>query len=159
MLSFRHLVFSAALGFAGLALAQAPAPATPAATVGGIQSQNIFKVVPDANEMPGYANQTNAERSKVQPGNNAPIWRQAGGGLTGLSSLPVSQAPEAGNLIQRFVQYPGSRLTNAGDAWREVRNQWLIPYGSALLGITVLALGIFYFSRGSIMTHGKDTGR
>ena len=164
MQSFRNVVLIAAFGFAGLAQAQAPvAPATAAAplatTIGGIKSQSIFQVRPDANELPGYANQTNAERSKVQPGNNAPIWRQEGGGLTGLSSLPVSQAPEAGNLIQRFVQYPGSRLTNAGDAWREVRNQWLIPYGSALLGITVLALAIYFFSQGTILTHGKDTGR
>ncbi len=135
-----------------------PAPAAPAA-MGGIQGQNIFEVKPDASELPGYASQTNGERAKVQPGNNAPMWRQVGAGVTGYSSLPKSEAPEAGNLIQPFVQYPGSRLTNAGEAWRQVRNNWLIPYGGALLVIVVLALALFYFSKGSIKNHTPDSGK
>ena len=81
---------------------------------GGVQSQNIFQVKPDASADPKYSEQTNGERMKVQPGNNAPMWRQVGQGVTGYSSLPVTQAPEAGNLIQRFVQYPGSRVTTCG---------------------------------------------
>eukprot|EP01036_Dinobryon_divergens_P058611 gene58611-78192_t len=69
------------LCFGGWVHAQAPATAvlTPAvATPGGIQGQNIFAVKPDADLDPKYATQTNAERAKVQPGNNAPIWRQVG---------------------------------------------------------------------------------
>ena len=66
----------------------------------GVKSQNILEVKPDASAEPGYATQSNAERAKVQPGNNAPIWRQVGSGVTGFSSLPKSEAPEAGNLIQ-----------------------------------------------------------
>ena len=124
-----------------------PAAAAPVAP-GGIQSQNIFEVRPDASADPRYAQQTNGERAKVQPGNNAPMWRQVGQGTTGYSSLPKSEAPEAGNLIQPFVQYPGSRLTTAGEAWRQVRNQWIIPYGAALLSIVLLALAIFYFVKG-----------
>ena len=168
----RIAILLIAIGLAGAAGAQAPAPSLPApspaavmpvpgvpAAVGGIQSQNIFEVKPDASEVPGYANQANGERAKVQPGNNAPMWRQVGQGVTGYSSLPVSQAPEAGNLIQPFVQYPGSRLTNAGEAWRQVRNNWLIPYGGALLLIAALAIAIYYFSKGSIRTHGAQTGR
>jgi formate dehydrogenase subunit gamma len=139
------------------ALAQSPAPAVPANS-GGIQSQNIFEVKPAASEDPGYATQSNGERMKVQPGNNAPMWRQVGAGVTGFSSLPKSQAPEAGNLIQPFVQYPGSRLTNAGDAWRQVRNNWLIPYGGALLMMVALAIGLFYWRKGSISLHGSETG-
>lgn len=135
-----------------------PAPAAPQ-TVGGIRGQNIFEVKPEASEDPNYLNQTNAERAKVQPGNNAPMWRQVGSGVTGYSSLPLSEAPEAGNLIQRFVQYPGSRLTNAGEAWRQVRNNLIIPYGAALLFVTLLALVIFYFTRGPIGSHGAETGR
>ena len=141
--------------------AAAPAPAarvSPAAT-GGIQGQNIFEVKPDASTDPNYAKQSNGERAKVQPGNNAPLWRQVGQGVTGYSSLPKSQAPEAGNLIQPFVQYPGSRLTNAGEAWRQVRNNWIIPYGGSLFLIVLLAIAIFYFSKGTIKTHGADTGR
>ena len=154
----KHIMWSLALA-AGLAWgpAGAQAPAVPdtaaapaAAAAGGIQSQNIFEVKPDASADPQYAGQTNGERAKVQPGNNAPMWRQVGQGVTGYSSLPKTQAPEAGNLIQPFVQYPGSRVTNAGEAWRQVRNNWIIPYGAALFAIVLLALGIFYFVKGPL---------
>ena len=168
----RLTIFFVALGVAGMVAAQAPASSAPLpgalpaaatpvvpATAGGIQSQNIFEVKPDASTEPGYDKQTNAERAKVQPGNNAPMWRQVGQGVTGSSSLPKSEAPEAGNLIQPFVQYPGSRLTNSGEAWRQVRNNWLIPYGGSLLLIVGLAIGIFYFSKGMIKNHAPDTGR
>jgi formate dehydrogenase subunit gamma len=116
-------------------------------------------VQPDASTDPNYAKQTNGERSKVQPGNNAPVWRQVGGGVTGTSSLPKSEAPEAGNLIQPFVQYPGSRLTNAGEAWRQVRNNWLIPYGGSFILIVLGAIAVFYWRVGCIKLHDKPTGR
>ncbi|RYF71880.1 MAG: formate dehydrogenase subunit gamma [Comamonadaceae bacterium] len=137
------------LGF-GHATAQTPP---------GIQGQSIFEVKPEASADPGYPNQTNGERNRVQPGNNAPMWRDVSRGVTGFSSLPASEAPEAGNLIQPFAQYPGSRFTTAGEAWRQVRNDWIIPYGAALLFVTLLALAIFYFARGSIKLHGTETGR
>ncbi len=150
-------------GTLGLAHAQdaaAPAPgAQPAAATGGIRSANIFEIAPDADKDPNYAAQSNAERKQVQPGNNAPMWRDVGKGVTGYSSLPVTQAPEAGNLIQPFVQYPGSRLTNAGEAWRQVRNHWLIPYGGSLLLIVLLAIAIFYKTKGTMGGHLPDTGR
>ena len=172
MKPMKHLV-CALLVASGAALAPAAwaqSPASPAVTpsppavvaapvIAGIQSQSIFEVKPDASQDSGYASQTNAERAQVQPGNNAPMWRQVGQGVTGYSSLPKTQAPEAGNLIQPFVQYPGSRLTNAGEAWRQVRNQWIIPYGAALLGIVVLALSIFYFAKGTMGHEHPDTGR
>ena len=155
-----------ALGLSGGALAQnkpvaEPAPATAAApaTVPGVQSANIFEIRPDASTDPNYARQTNGERSKVQPGNNAPMWRQVGGGVTGYSSLPQSQAPEAGNLIQPFVQYPGSRLTTAGEAWRQVRNNWIIPFGAALLAIVALALAILYFAKGPMGHEHPESGK
>ena len=172
-------IFMIAIGLAGAVGAQAPAPAAsvpPAAVLaptvgvtapvpgvpavaGGIQSQNIFEVRLDASEDPGYAKQTNGERAKVQPGNNAPMWRQVGNGVTGYSSLPKSQAPEAGNLIQPFVQYPGSKVTNAGEAWRQVRNNWIIPYGGSLLIIVMLALAFVYFAKGPMKTTLPATGR
>jgi formate dehydrogenase subunit gamma len=124
-----------------------------------VQSANIMDVQPDASTDPNYAKQTNGERSKVQPGNNAPVWRQVGGGVTGTSSLPKSEAPEAGNLIQPFVQYPGSRLTNAGEAWRQVRNNWLIPYGGSFILIVLGAIAVFYWRVGCIKLHDKPTGR
>ncbi len=154
------LMLSGALALAQGQPKEAPAPAAsvqpaPAGTA-GVQSQNIMDVKPDASQEPGYAAQTNGQRAQVQPGNNAPMWRQVGQGVTGYSSLP---APEAGNLIQPFVQYPGSRLTNAGEAWREVRNHWIIPYGGALLAIVVLAIALFYWRKGTMALHGAPTGR
>lgn len=141
---------------AGQPAAPATAPATP---FGGIQGANIFEVRPDADQQPGYAEQTNAQRKQVQPGNNAPFWRQVNSGNAGYSSLPHDQAPEAGVLIQPFVQYPGSMFTNAGEAWRQVRNDWIIPYGGALLFIVLLAIALFYFAKGPIKVHGEATGR
>lgn len=148
-----------ALGLSGLVGAQARAQTAPTAATSTIQSANIMDVQPEASAAPGYATQTNGERAKVQPGNNAPMWRQVGAGVTGVSSLPKSEAPEAGNLIQPFVQYPGSRLTNAGEAWREVRNNWLIPYGGSLLLIVALAIALFYWRVGSIKLNDAPTGR
>jgi formate dehydrogenase subunit gamma len=148
--SFQSVLCAVLTVFALSAVAQDKAPA--------VQSVNIQDVKPDASDAPGYAVQTNAERTKVQPGNNAPVWRAVGAGAEGYTSLPKSEAPEAGVLIQPFVQYPGSRLTTAGEAWRQVRNNWIIPYGGALLLIALGAVGIFYWRKGMIMLHGKPTG-
>ncbi|AEG94158.1 formate dehydrogenase subunit gamma [Ramlibacter tataouinensis] len=139
-----------------------PPPPAQGAGQGGIQGQNIFdvkpEVKPDASSLPGYMEQNNAQRNRVQPGNNSPMWRGVQAGAEGYTSLPRSQAPEAGILIQEQVQYPGSRLTTAGEAWRQVRNNWILPYGGALLLIVLGAIAIFYFSKGAIETHGH-TGR
>ena len=164
-----------ALAINGSALAQAAAPvavpATPAtvtapdlvppaaATQGGIQSANIMDIKPEASLEPGYAKQSNAERGKVQPGNNAPMWRQVGAGAEGFTSYPKDTAPEAGILIQPFTQYPGSRLTNAGEAWRQVRNGLIIPYGGALLLIVLGGLGLYYWRLGAVKLDDAPTGR
>jgi len=155
--SLAALLFAACAALASVgAHAQSAAPA---AAKTGVQSANIFEVKPDASTEPGYAAQSNAERTKVQPGNNAPVWRQVGEGVSGFTSLPSREAPEAGNLIQPFVQYPGSSLTNAGEAWRQVRNNWLIPYGGSLLIIIMLALTFVYFAKGPMKTTLPATGR
>ena len=101
---------------------------------------------------------SNAQRAKSQPGNNAPFWRavRESGQTKGISNLPGA---EKGVLIQSFTQYPGSRLANAGDAWRQVRNRWLLPYGGALLVIVVLAIGLYYWRKGAMGGHEPDTGR
>jgi len=136
-------------------------PASPGmpGALGGIQSANIFEVRPDASALPGYESQTNAERSVVQPGNNAPMWRQVRSGQPGFTSLPHSEAPEAGILIQPFVKYPGSMYTTAGEAWRQTRDNWLLPYGGSLLLIVLVALALFYAAKGKIKTQGRPTGR
>jgi formate dehydrogenase subunit gamma len=101
---------------------------------------------------------TNAQRAKSQPGNNAPMWRavRESGVHKGSSSLPGA---EQGVLIQPFVRYPGSRVTNAGEAWRQARNGWLIPYGGAFVVIVALAIALFYFTRGPLGGHVPYTGR
>ena len=170
MLGLRSLllVFSLAISLPASAQTKpqddpVPAPAAPAAP-GGIQGQNILEVKPeaaqvkpDASSDPDYMKQDNASRNKVQPGNNAPIWRGVAAGTEGFSSLPKSQAPEAGVLIQAPVQYPGSRMTTAGEAWRQVRNNWIVPYGGALFLIALGALAILWLGRGPI-GHNQAVG-
>jgi formate dehydrogenase subunit gamma len=125
------------------------APAT-----GGIQGQNIFdvkpEVKPDASSAPDYLQQNNGQRGKVQPGNNAPMYRDVQKGIEGFTNYPRDKYPEAGVLIQPPVQYPGSRMTTAGEAWRQVRNNWIVPYGGALFLIALGALAIYYFARGPL---------
>lgn len=131
----RNLVLALAVAGAGLpALAQqAPSPGAPPAGF-------VAPAEPRADE-------SNAERGRSQPGNNAPMWRgvRESGNVQGTTSLP---GVEQGVLIQRFTQYPGSGLTNAGEAWRQVRNNWLLPYGGSLLLIVLVAIGLFYWRRG-----------
>jgi len=101
---------------------------------------------------------SNAARAKSQPGNNAPFWRGVhdSGVQKGISNLPGA---EKGVLIQPFVQYPGAMRSNAGEAWRQVRNQWLIPYGGSLILIFLVAIALFYFKRGALGGHERHTGR
>jgi formate dehydrogenase subunit gamma len=101
---------------------------------------------------------TNAERSKSQPGNNAPLWRAVrdSGTQPGVTSLP---GPEMGVLVQAFTRYPGSQYTTAGEAWRQVRNKWIVPYGGSLLVIVLGAIGVFYWRKGALGGHVPDTGR
>lgn len=156
---WRGWVAAGVLGLAsvgGWAQVATGAPTSAAPAVAGVQSANIFEVAPDASSDPNYAKQTNAERAQVQPGNNAPMWRAVGQGVTGVTNFPYD---EYGTLIQPFVQYPGSLLTNAGEAWRQVRNHWLLPYGGSLLLIVALAIGLFYWRKGTMQLHGAETGR
>ena len=146
------LVLVALLGFVPLGGVWAQDAAAPAASAAN-GPPAVFVAPPEPK-----ADETNAQRAKSQPGNNAPFWRavRESGVEKGTSSLPGA---EKGVLIQEFVQYPGSRLTNAGEAWRQVRNQWIIPYGGALFLITLLAIALFFFARGSLGGHGHHAGR
>ena len=133
------------------ALAQAPAADSAATAPKAAPAGFVAPAEPRPDE-------NNAERAKSQPGNNAPMWRAVrDSGITeGVTSLP---GPEMGSLIQPMVQYPGSRFTSAGEAWRQVRNNWIIPYGGSLLLIVVVAIGIFYWRKGALGGHEPDTGR
>jgi len=141
----------AALALAGHAWAQSPAADAGASAPKGPPAGFVAQAEPKPDE-------SNAVRAKTQPGNNAPLWRavRESGRTEGLSTLPGA---EKGVLIQSFTQYPGSRLASAGEAWRQVRNQWLLPYGGSLLLIIALAIGIFYWRIGALGGHESDTGR
>lgn len=129
--------------------AATPAPAASTAT--GAPAGFVAPDLPKPDD-------SNAARAKSQPGNNAPFWRgvRESGVQKGISNLPGA---EKGVLIQPFVQYPGAMRTNAGEAWRQVRNRWLIPYGGSLVLIVVLAIALFYFKRGALGGHERHTGR
>ena len=129
----------------GAAWAQGAAPA------GGAPAGFVAPAEPRPDE-------TNAQRAITQPGNNAPFWRgvRDSGQQAGTVSFPMA---EGGVLVQSFVQYPGSQLTTAGEAWRQVRNRVIIPWGGAILVLAVLSVAFFYGARGTLGGHEKDTGR
>ena len=138
----------AALAMLGAARAQGAASA-PAA--GGPPPGFVAAPEPKSDE-------TNAQRARTQPGNNAPFWRAVrdSGGVSGVTT---ASGTAAGTLIQEFAQYPGSRYATAGEAWRQTRNHWIIPYGGALLLLVALAIAIFYWRKGVLGGHAPDTGR
>jgi formate dehydrogenase subunit gamma len=160
----KPLALSAALLLAvcGTAWAQTAAkPAVPSTDKPAVVAQ----AAPATNPPAGFvapaepkADDTNAQRAKSQPGNNAPVWRAVrdSGVQPGVTSLPGA---EMGVLVQRFTQYPGSSFTTAGEAWRQVRNQWIIPYGGSLLLIVAGAIGIFYWRKGPLGGDLVDSGR
>jgi formate dehydrogenase subunit gamma len=142
--SIRRALLSAfaALALTGAALAERAAPPV---------DQVPLAIVPVVAEVEEAAPAvSNAERAKTQPGNNAPFWRTVRNWSPQPDTTSAVRGVESTVLIQPFVQYPGSRFTTAGEAWRQVRNQWIIPYGSALLGIVVLAIALFHWRKGPI---------
>jgi formate dehydrogenase subunit gamma len=146
----RMLLVAATLALPLALQAQAPAPAAEPAKAAA-PAGFVAPAEPKADE-------NNAQRAKSQPGNNSPFWRgvRDSGDQPGFTTLPGA---ENGMLIQPFVQYPGSPLASAGEAWRQVRNDWIIPYGGALILIAALAIGLFYWRVGPMGGHLPDTGR
>jgi formate dehydrogenase subunit gamma len=151
-------------GLLGLALALTFACAVPGAAVA--QTAATEPAVSPNGPPPGFTapaepkpDETNAQRRKSQPGNNAPFWRSVRESGSTAASEGVTNLPgaEKGVLIQGFTQYPGSRLTTAGEAWRQVRNHWLLPYGGSLLLIIGIALALFYWRKGAL-GHADNDG-
>ncbi|MGO4303056.1 formate dehydrogenase subunit gamma [Cupriavidus sp. RAF12] len=149
---------------AGGALAQAPqqstaAPAQPAAAaqsqadannpathpaqpLAGIASENIFNV--PRRDIAAEA-QSQQERTRTQPGNNAPVWREINSDQPHYSSLP---AKEAGVLIQR-----------TGQKWRLFRNGVITIWGGWLIVLVPAAILAFFAWRGTIPLKAPRTGR
>ncbi|HZR69992.1 MAG TPA: formate dehydrogenase subunit gamma [Burkholderiales bacterium] len=96
--------------------------------------------------MPGDPDvQAQQKREESQPGNNAPVWRDARSGQTGFTSLP---GREMGVLIQ-----------SGGETWRQIRNGPVMFYGGWLVLLTLIAILAFYFWKGPVRVHAPPTGR
>jgi len=102
---------------------------------------------------------TNSQRARSQPLNNAPFWRGVHESGRAPGTVNNLQVGERGMLIQPITSYPGTRSTTAGEAWRQFRNWWVIPYGGALIFIVILAIALYYWAKGPIGGHEPDTGR
>jgi formate dehydrogenase subunit gamma len=135
------------------------------ATVGLGHAQQAAPAAANPGAPPGFvapaepvADETAAQREKSQPGNNAPVWRAVrdSGLQPGATSLPGA---EKGVLIQSFTRYPGTDYTTAGEAWRQIRNEWIIPYGGSLLLIALATLALVFYTKGPFGSVPKDTGR
>ena len=76
---------------------------------------------------------------------DAEIWRQIRHGAPGTTSLP-----------DRFA---GTLIRATGDQWREIRAQWLVPYGGIPILAMVTLVILFYLVRGRIRIENGRSGR
>lgn len=93
----------------------------------------------------GRAEQSQAQRQLVQPGNNAPTWREV---RSGKEEYTAVKGRETGVLIQ-----------TEGETWRRLRNGPITFYGGWLLVLGLITLGVFYKVRGPIALHGAPSGK
>ena len=116
-----------------------PPAAAPAAAVPAKAAVQTFNSVLN----PNAAEQ--AKRQPVQPGNNAPVWRDV---RSEKPHYTTDRGIEAGVLIQ-----------SGGETWRQRRNNQMIPIGGAIfLGVLGLC-ALFYFWKGTIRLKATPTGR
>jgi formate dehydrogenase subunit gamma len=86
-----------------------------------------------------------AQAGLIQPGNNAPAFRDA---RRGEDQSITFQAPADRTLIQ-----------SEGESWRRARNGPLTLWGGWLLAGVFVAIAVFYLWRGKIRLQGQPTGR
>lgn len=89
--------------------------------------------------------ETQAQRQQVQPGNNAPTWREMRSGKEGYTAV---KGRETGVLIQ-----------TEGETWRKLRNGPITLYGGWLVVLALITMGVFYKVRGPIALHSPPTGK
>jgi formate dehydrogenase subunit gamma len=100
---------------------------------------------------------TQARRQAVQPGNNAPVWREVKSGGENYTSI---KGPETGVLIQQQAKFFGQdTMSTAGEAWRKYRNGPVTFYGGWFVVLAALAIGGFYLWKGPIKLHEPPSGR
>jgi formate dehydrogenase subunit gamma len=91
--------------------------------------------------------QEQAQRQQLQPGNNAPVWRDVRGGDNPYQTTQV-RGVESAVLMQP-----------RGETWRQLRNGPVTIYGGWLLVLIMAVIGGFYAWKGPIKLHDKPTGR
>jgi formate dehydrogenase subunit gamma len=97
------------------------------------------------------------ERQVMQPGNNAPVWREVQSGAPNYTSIP---GRETQVLIQPPARFLGQDVrVTAGEAWRQFRNGPVTFYGGWLVVLVALAILAFYFAKGQVRLHERPTGR
>ena len=89
--------------------------------------------------------ESQAQRQQVQPGNNAPVWREVRSGKEEYTSV---KGRETGVLIQ-----------TEGESWRKLRNGPITRYGGWLVVLVLIAIGLFYKWHGPIGLHSPPTGK
>src|SRR5262245_38583945 len=89
--------------------------------------------------------QEQQKRQVTQPGNNAPVWRDARSGEEHYTSI---KGRETGVLIQ-----------SGGETWRQIRNGPVTFYGGLLVVLVAAAILAFYSIFGPVKLHDKPTGR
>ena len=89
--------------------------------------------------------ESQAQRQQMQPGNNAPVWREVRSGKAGFTTVT---GRETGVLVQ-----------SQGQTWRTLRNGPITQYGGWLVVLMLIAIGLFYRLRGPIGLHSPPTGK
>ena len=100
---------------------------------------------PAVNPQEAAAAKNETIQQRVQPLNNAPVWKEV---RSGAPQVTTVTGRETNILVQ-----PG------GQTWRAIRNGPISIYGGWLLALMVLAIGSFYFVKGTMPLHGAPTGR
>jgi formate dehydrogenase subunit gamma len=89
--------------------------------------------------------ESQAQRQQVQPGNNAPVWRDV---RSGKEEVTTVKGRETGVLIQ-----------TEGQTWRKLRNGPITLYGGWLVVLVLIAIGLFYKWHGPIGLHSPPSGK
>jgi formate dehydrogenase subunit gamma len=89
--------------------------------------------------------ESQAQRQQVQPGNNAPVWREV---RSGKEEYTSTKGRETGVLVQ-----------TQGETWRRLRNGPITFYGGWLLVLGLITIGVFYKVRGPIGLHSPPSGK
>jgi formate dehydrogenase subunit gamma len=90
--------------------------------------------------------QEQQKRQVMQPGNNAPVWREVR--KEGEEHYTSVKGRETGVLVQ-----------SAGETWRQIRNGPVTFYGGWLVIAVLLIIAALYGAKGSVKLHDRPTGR